>query len=110
MVTAFIPVYIPVGHLFLCMRVSLVCVCTFSIGIFLMCALTQSKIDSSKQRHLLQHGWCVVDGALGADMASELLSEMQVLEKAKLFSPNKVRFTVQQSDGQPVLTTPNPNP
>ena len=66
-----------------------------------MSAFSQHKIDELKQLHLLQYGWCVVDGAFGTDMASKFLDEMQTLEKAKLFLPNKVQFTV-QSNGQSV--------
>ena len=72
-------------------------------------AQTQSKIDGAKQRHLLRHGWCVVDGALGNELASKFLCEMQTLEQAKMFLPNKVHFTI-HSNGQPVpleVTKPN---
>ena len=113
--TALFRVYMAFDYFFAHVSVTFVCA-HFQLEYFFMRVLTQNKIDSAKQLHLLKHGWCVVDGALGADMASKLLSEMQVLEKANLFLPNKVQFTV-QSNGQSVLTrtrtrTPNsqPNP
>jgi hypothetical protein len=48
------------------------------------------RLTSVDYDHLLNHGFCVVDDALGDKMASELLAEMNKLDEMNLFLPNQV--------------------